>query len=385
MSNLNFFRVMNKFSGVSLVESPIVLTCALELANFDLDPVSNKNFDNFKAYGSTYFSRIALSYEYSGTSDIYIHNLYAGWYPTGSFTPPYDQQIYQFSHTESLSTNALPNLSLMEPFTSSINSTSSFSLPMNTMGSGLSPSAIAFSTIQVPHAGSLIHFGSNSSSKSYIIQYDLDTNYDVTTLNTASREVIELRKLTASQNNSVLQTSYNNDGSQIYQITQNNEGNISPYNHWTILHVIDLSTPYDLSSYNSSNTSSYILENELSNLSGPYPSTDSNKVNVSTFNSYNINIAAYTSSMYYTNTDTNTVIKFRINSDRSLSNEELLTVNDFPMEIRYSAPTTYLDSSYNYQNFFISNSLGPYNETVNINRTSSCLAPYDLFAGILPA
>ena len=385
MSNLNFFRVMNKFSGVTFVSGPPVLTCALELANFDLDPVSNKNFDNFKAYSPTYFSRIAVASTASGYQDYYIHNLYAGWYPTGSLTAPYEQLIYQFSETSSRASSPLPNLSAMQPFTSSVNGTSSFNLPGNTMNQGgINSQPIFFSTIQVPHTGSLIHFGAGGGSKEYIFQYDLDTNFDVTTLNTASRVYQELRQLTGG-GNSVLQTSYNEDGSQMYQIQQNSEGNQSPYNHWTILHVMDLSTPYDLNSYNSSNTSSYILENELSNLSGPYPSVDSNSVDVSTFHHYNINNSVWTSSMYYTNEVTSKVIKFKVNSNRSLSNEELLTVNDFPTEIRYSAPTTYFDpQDTSYQGFFISNSLGPYDVSVNINRTSSCLAPYNLYAGTAP-
>ena len=381
MSNLNFFRVMNKFSGVTFVSGPPVLTCSLELANFDLDPVSNKNFDNFKAYASTYFSRIAVASTASGFEDYYIHNLYAGWYPTGSLTAPYEQLIYQFSETSSRASSPLPNLSAMQPFTSSVNGTSSFSLPGDTMKQGISSNPIFFQTIQVPNTGSLIHFGAASVNTDYLFQYDLDTNFDVTTLNTASRVYEELRQLTASFAH-ILQTSYNNDGSQMYQIQQNYEGNISPFNHWTILHVIDLSTPYDLSSYNSSNTSSYILENELSNLSGPYPSDDSNFVEVSTLNG--INNTIWTSSMYYTNYINDTVIKFRINSDRSLSNEESLTVNDFPMQIRYTAPTSYLDANINYNSFFVSNSLGPYDESSNINRTSSCLAPYSVNTGIFP-
>ena len=89
--------------------------------------------------------------------------------------------------------------------------------------------------------------------------------------------------------------------------------------------------------------------------------------------------------MYYTNYVDDTVVKFKVNSNRSLSNEELLTVNDFPMQIRYSAPTTYFDpQDASYQGFFISNSLGPYDVSVNVNRTSSCLAPYNLYAGFPP-
>lgn len=385
MSNINFFRVMNKFSGFAgtiIPPSPPVLTCALELANFDLDPVSNKNFDNFRAYSQTYFSRIAVASTASGFEDYYIHNLYAGWYPTGSITAPYEQLIYQFSETSSRASSPLPNLSAMQPFTSSVNNTSSFRLPGDTMRQGgIDSQPIFFQTIQVPNTGSLIHFGAASNSTDYLFQYDLDTNFDVTTLNTASRVYEELRLLTASQAN-ILQTSYNANGSQMYQIQQNSEGNISPFNHWTILHVIDLSTPYDLSSYNSSNTSSYILENELSNLSGPYPSDDSNFVEVSTLNKRNDSNQVWTSSMYYTNYINDTVIKFRINSDRSLSNEESLTVNDFPMQIRYSAPATYEDYNTNeFKAFFVSNSLGPYNVSVNVNRTSSCLAPYNMNAG----
>lgn len=386
MSNINFFRVMNKISGIAgtiIPPSPPVLTCALELANFNLDPVSNKNFDNFKSYTRTYFSRIAVASTSSGFEDYVIHNLYAGWYPTGSLSAPYEQLIYQFNQTESSATNPLPDLSAMQPFTSSVNSTSSFNLPGDTMRQGLGPiQPIFFQTIQVPNTGSLIHLGSTNASTNYIFQYDLDTNCDITTLNTASRVYQELRQLTASSRY-ILQTSYNEDGSQMYQIQQNSEGNISPFNQWTILHVIDLSTPYDLSSYNSSNTSSYILENELSNLSGPYPSTDANKVDVSTVygqdSSFNV-----TTSMYYTNEDTSKVIKFKINSDRSLSNEELLTINDFPMNIRYSSPEYILDTNTHYKQLLISNSLGPYNETVNVNRTSSCLAPYFVDMGLAP-
>ena len=386
MSNINFFRVMNKFSGITGESpSPPVLTCALELANFNLDPVTNKNFNNFRSWQKTYFSKIAVASIASGYQDYYIHNLYAGWYPTGSIPSPYEQLIYQFSETSSRASSPLPNLSAMQPFTSSVNGTSSFNLPGNIMNQGgVNSQPIFFSTIQVPHTGSLIHFGAGGGSKEYIFQYDLDTNFDVTTLNTASRVYQELRQLTGG-GNSVLQTSYNEDGSQMYQIQQNSEGNQTPYNHWTILHVMDLSTPYDLNSYNSSNTSSYILENELFNLSGPYPSVDSNFVEVSTLNHYNINNSVWTSSMYYTNYVDDTVVKFKVNSNRSLSNEELLTVNDFPMQIRYSAPTTYFDpQDTSYQGFFISNSLGPYDVSVNINRTSSCLAPYNLNAGFPP-
>lgn len=388
MSNINFFRIMNKFSGFAgtiIPPSPPVLTCALELANFDLDPVSNKNFDNFKAFASTYFSRIAVASTASGFEDYYIHNLYAGWYPTASLSAPYQQLIYQFSETSSRASSPLPNLSAMSPFTSSINGTSSFNLPGDTMRQGNNNvPPIFFQTIQVPNTGSLIHFGAASAFTDYLFQYDLDTNFDVTTLNTASRVYEELRQLTASSAH-ILQTSYNNDGSQMYQIQQNYEGNISPFNHWTILHVIDLSTPYDLDSYNSSNTSSYILENELGALASSYPSSDSNFVDVSTLNHYNINNSVWTSSMYYTNYVDDTVVKFRINSDRSLNNIESLTVNDFPMQIRYSAPTTYFDpQDTSYQGFFVSNSLGPYGGSVNINRTSSCLAPYNLDAGSAP-
>ena len=83
MSNINFFRVMNKFSGITGESpSPPVLTCALELANFNLDPVTNKNFNNFKSYGQTYFSGIAVASTASGFEDYHVHNLYAGWYPT---------------------------------------------------------------------------------------------------------------------------------------------------------------------------------------------------------------------------------------------------------------------------------------------------------------
>lgn len=381
MSNLNFFRVMNKFSGVTFVSGPPVLTCALELADFDLDPVSNKNFDNFKSYSQTYFSRIAVASTASGYQDYYIHNLYAGWYPTGSLTAPFEQLIYQFSETSSRASSPLPNLSAMQPFTSSVNSTSSFNLPGDTMKQDITSAPIFFQTIQVPNTGSLIHFGAASNSTDYLFQYALDTNFDVTTLNTASRIYTELRQLTASSAH-ILQTSYNNDGSQMYQIQQNSEGNVSPFYHWTILHVIDLSIPYDLDSYNSSNTSSYILENELGTLASSYPSSDSNFVEVSTLNELHINNATWTSSMYYTNYVDDAVVKFRINSDRSLSNIESLTVNDFPMQIRYTAPTTYQDTNdFEYKSFFVSNSLGPYNESVNINRTSSCLAPYSVTSG----
>ena len=168
----------------------------------------------------------------------------------------------------------------------------------------------------------------------------------------------------------------------MYQVQQNSEGNVSPYYHWTILHVIDLSIPYDLDSYNSSNTSSYILENELGTFASSYPSSDANFVDVSTLNE--INNVTWTSSMYYTNYVDNTVTKFRINSDRSLSNIESLTANDFPMQIRYTAPRSYLDANINYNSFFVSNSLGPYDESANINRTSSCLAPYSVNTGIAP-
>ena len=67
MSNINFFRVMNKFSGVTgELPSPPVLTCALELANFNLDPVTNKNFNNFRSWQKTYFSKIAVASTASG-------------------------------------------------------------------------------------------------------------------------------------------------------------------------------------------------------------------------------------------------------------------------------------------------------------------------------
>jgi hypothetical protein len=160
MSNINFFRVMNKSS---ILPSPPVLTCALELADFNLDPVSNKNFDNFKSYSKTYFSRIAVASTASGFEDYYIHNLYAGWFPTASLSAPYQQLIYQFSQTESNAINPLPDLSAMQPFTSSVNSTSSFDLPGDTMKQGIDSQPIFFQTIQVPNTGSLIHFGAASN------------------------------------------------------------------------------------------------------------------------------------------------------------------------------------------------------------------------------
>ena len=388
MSNWNFFRLRMNINGESPTPptpSPPVLSCGLELADFNLDPITHKNFANFRSYTKTYFSRIAIGsedYTFNDPNYEQQHYLYAGWYPTGSLVAPFEQLIYQFEHNQNINTEGItPNLSSMTVYTSSVNNTSSFRLPGNTMrqdGNGyIDTQPIFFQTIQVPHTGSKIHFGAISAIKPYVFQYDLDTDFDVTTLNTASRVYEELRQLTAS-GNKIKQTSYNGDGSQMYQITENNDGFNIPYNHWTILHVMDLSTPYDLNSYNSSNTSSYILENELSNLSGPYPNVDSNKVDVSTFNYYDETNSLWVSSMYYTNSETEKIIKFRINPNRSLSNEELLTTNDFPMAINYSNPKVYSDPTGNESDssFFIRNTLLPYNETVNVNRTSSCLAPY---------
>ena len=368
------------------------LECGLQLADYEnlLYPFSEsslgiKEFGNFKNYGSSYYSKYGLAYSQSG--DIQTHFLYAGWYPTGSFTSPYDQKIFQFVYSSS-ENSTVPEIADFTPFTSSINTHSFYTITGETMGSGLSGvSALFFQTVQVPPDGSgiKVHFAAQDSSRHFVLQYNLSSQYDITTLLTASREHRQIRNLTGSNLNiagAIKQTSYGYTGSHLYQITTNTNGNDSPYPTWTILTVFSLSTPYDLGS--SGATASYILENELgiSNYNG----AEEELVNVTKFEDAYDGDDNYTSSFFYTNKNTNVIKKFRINPDGSLSNVEQPDLNAFPMQINYVSPYLYQNyTDVSYRNFFISNSLAPESSSgLNENRTGSCLAGYSRFLGHIP-
>jgi len=366
------------------------LECGLQLADFEnlLYPFSEsslgiKEFGNFKNYGSSYYSKFGLAYSQSSNSQ--SHFLYAGWYPTGSFTSPYDQKIFQFVYSSSEDTT-VPEIADFTPFTSSINTHSFYTITGETMGSGL-PAALFFQTIQLPPDGGIkVHFAAQDSSRHFVLQYNLSSQYDITTLLTASRQHRQIRNLTGSNLNiagAIKQTSYGYTGSHLYQITTNSNGNDSPYPTWTILTVFELSTQYDLGS--SGVTSSYILENELG--ISNYNSAEEELVNVSKVEErYDGSLDSFTSSFYYTNKNTNVIKKFRINRDRSLSNVEQPDLNAFPMQINYVSPVIYADySDVRYENFAISNSLAPESSSgLNENRTGSCLAPYSIELGNIP-
>ena len=381
MSNINFFRVLQS-GGVGSEPEPPVLTCALQLGDFSLGSGNGYAYQDFKFYGPTYFSDLAIgSTTRGGSPNSQSHYLYTGWWPT-SFTSPYPQKIFQFEQTNTIFTGSTaPDLSAMTVYTSSVNNTNYFQLNASTMGSGLSQNFRAFQTMQVPNTGSLIIFMAQDPDFRTLIQYDLDTKFDITTLNTASRETADIRRLTGS-GHYIKQTSFNEDGTQLYQYMTDVEGNISPFYSWVVLHVIDLSTPYDLSSYSSATTSSYILNNELSNMEPKFLSSDKSSMNTSTIFDYST--SGYTNQIFKDEIN-GTTIKFRVNSNRTISNEELISNSAFPDKITYSSPKIYPNfSTIKYEQLFVSNSLSPESYNNNVNRTGSCLAPYLNDAGWVP-
>ena len=376
MSNINFFRVLQSGGVGSEPEpEPPVPTCALQLGDFSLGTGNEYAYQDFKFYGSTFFSDYAVgSTTIGGSPNSQSHYLYTGWWPT-SFTSPYPQKIFQFEQTNTIFTGSTaPDLSAMTVYTSSVNNTNYFQLNASTMGSGLSQNFRAFQTMQVPNTGSLIIFMTGYTNNiRTLIQYDLDTKFDITTLNTASRETAEIRVLTGSSTNSIKQTSFNEDGSQLYQYMVN-VGNTTPSPAWLVLHVIDLSTPFDLSSYSSATTSSYILNNELSNMEPEFLYLDKSSINTSTIFDYNT--SGYTNQIFKDEIN-GTTIKFRVNSNRTISHEELISNSAFPDKITYSSPKIYPNNTtFKYEQLFVSNSLAPESYNNNVNRTGSCLAPY---------
>ena len=382
MSNINFFRVMAK--GNSIEPQPPVLTCALQLGDFSLGSGNGYAYQDFRFYGATFFSDYAIgSTTPGGSPTSQSHYLYTGWWPTGTLTSPYPQKIFQFEQTNTnFDGSTAPDLSAMTVYTSSVNNTNYFQLNASTMGSELSQNFRAFQTMQVPNTGSLIIFmAAVQSFVRTLIQYDLDTNFDITTLNTASRETADIRRLTGSTSY-IKQTSFNQDGTQLYQYMIDSESNISPFYAWAVLHVIDLSTPYDLSSYSSATTSSYILNNELSNMEPKFLYSDKSSMNTSTI--FDVNTYGYTNQIFKDEIN-GTTIKFRVNSNRTISNEELISNSAFPDKITYSSPKIYPNySTIKYEQLFVSNSLAPESYNSNIDRTGSCLAPYLGDAGWVP-
>lgn len=376
MANVNFFRVMQNFTTNDGGSSPI-LTCGLQLANFNLDPVSHKDYNNFRSYGKSYFNNLALGFKDNGDGNA-THFLYTSWYPTGSAAQT-NQMIYQFQSSQTSETP--PDLSTFTPFTSSINGTSSFSLPTNIMGSGMSPAFLAINSIQVPHTGSKVLFHAQSSNKCFIVEYNLDTAYDITSLDTASRKTREIAKLTGSSIQTD-QISFGYTGSHLYVVNANLNGNTFPYDHWRTLTIFHLATPYDL--FSSTFTSSFNISDELS--LNPVDTLSTNNVNVSTLlKGEDYNFTAHTSSFFYTDSNTEKVYTFRIDFNHNIHDKDELDLGAFPQGISYSSPRQYYNfTSYKFENMFISNSLAPFAQTTNVNRTGSCLASYVTQSGQIP-
>ena len=203
----------------------------------------------------------------------------------------------------------------------------------------------------------------------------------MTTLNSSSRKIREIAKLTGSSGTVGDQIAFGYTGSHLYQFTRNSDGNNSPYPNWTVCTIFHLATQYEM--WSSTHTSSFIVEDVLE--LEPYPSADRQHVNctaipMSASDSYGY-IAS--SSFFYTNYVENYVAKFDVKRDGSVNNSSItiLDKSDFPSHIHYIAPYDYgrIDGDGASQfGFMISRSLSPNSGTSNNNveRTGSCLSPY---------
>jgi hypothetical protein len=190
MANQNFFRVMQggTWQVTSEADWP-VLTCQLELGDFaTATPAQFPNYQSFKNYSGLYHQQQAINSRYDGGDASLVHYMYTSWWGTSSFSDgaPYKQLVYQYMYSSSDST--APNLGSFELWQSPTNNTASLTLNAATLGSGLSPAFGAIQSIQVPDTGSVVQFGvRQGSALSNITQYQLNSNFDITTLNTSTR------------------------------------------------------------------------------------------------------------------------------------------------------------------------------------------------------
>ena len=387
MSNINFFRVLQNFTANAEADTDWpTLTCSLELGDFSAAGTGHifPNYSSFKNYGGLYHQQTAIGSRYPGDGNM-VHYMYTSWFGTSSFSDgsPYKQLVYQFMMSQS--DDRPPDISNFEKWVSPTKNTASLSLSMATIGSVPSnignPNFASIQAIQVPNTGSLAYFTVINYAKTYITQYDLDTNFDMTTLNSSSRKIREIAKLTGSSGTVGDQIAFGYTGSHLYQFTRNSDGNNSPYPNWTVCTIFHLATQYEM--WSSTHTSSFIVEDVLE--LEPYPSADRQHVNctaipMSASDSYGY-IAS--SSFFYTNYVENYVAKFDVKRDGSVNNSSItiLDKSDFPSHIHYIAPYDYgrIDGDGASQfGFMISRSLSPNSGTSNNNveRTGSCLSPY---------
>jgi hypothetical protein len=388
MSNINFFRVLQNFTANAEAETVWpTLTCSLELGDFSTAGTGHifPNYSSFYNYGGLYHQQTAIGSRYPGDGNM-VHYMYTSWFGTSSISdgPPYKQLVYQFMMSQS--DNRPPDISNFEKWVSPTKNTASLSLSLTTIGSVPSnignPNFASIQAIQVPNTGSLAYFTVKNYSKTYITQYDLDTNFDMTTLNSSSRKIREIAKLTASSGNIGDQIAFGYTGSHLYQFTRNRDGNNSPYPTWTVCTVFHLATPYEM--WSSTHTSSFIVEDILE--LGPYPSADTQHVNCTAMpisSSTEPENGLVSSSFFYTNYVNDYVANFTVKPDGAVNNSSITTlgVSDFPSHIHYIAPYNYGridDDGASQFGFMISRSLSPNSGTSNLNqeRTGSCLSPY---------
>ena len=387
MSNINFFRVLQNFTATS--DQDMVwptLTCSLELGDFSAAGAGNifPNYSSFKNYGGLYHQQTAIGSRYPGDGNM-VHYMYTSWFGTSSFSDgsPYKQLVYQFMTSQS--DNRPPNISNFEKWVSPTKNTASLTLDMATIGTVPSnigtPNFAAIQAIQVPHTGSLAYFTVVNYAKTYIAQYDLDTKFDMTTLNSGSRKIREIAKLTSSLGNIGDQIAFGYTGSHLYQFTRNRDGNTAPYPYWTVCTVFHLATQYEM--WSSTHTSSFIVEDALE--LGPYPSVDRQHVNCTVIPMSSSNSSGYiaSSSFFYTNYVENYVRKFDVGIDGTVNNSSITALNpsDFPSHIHYIAPGDYGridDEGASQFGFMISRSLSPNSPDNNSNqeRTGSCLSTF---------
>ena len=388
MSNINFFRVLQNFTANAEADTDWpTLTCSLELGDFSAAGAGNifPNYSSFKNYGGLYHQQTAIGSRYQDDNNM-VHYMYTSWFGTSSFSDgsPYKQLVYQFMMSQS--DNRPPDISNFEKWVSPTKNTASLTLDMATIGSVPfnigTPNFASIQAIQVPHTGSLAYFTVINYANAYIAQYDLDTKFDMTTLDSGSRKIRRIAKLTASSGTVGDQIAFGYTGSHLYQFTRNSDGNNSPYPNWTVCTIFHLATQYEM--WSSTHTSSFIVEDVLG--IGPYPSADRQHVNCTAIPMSASNSSGYivSSSFFYTNYVENYVAKFDVKRDGEVNNSSItiLDKSDFPSHIHYIAPYDYgrieLEEGASQFGFMISRSLSPNSGTSNNNveRTGSCLSPY---------
>tara|TARA_B100000902_G_scaffold104039_1_gene106272 strand:+ start:7487 stop:8668 length:1182 start_codon:yes stop_codon:yes gene_type:complete len=384
MANQNFFRVMQ--GGTWQVSSEAdwpVLTCQLELGDFaTATPAQFPNYQSFKNYSGLYHQQQAINSRYNGNDGSLVHYMYTSWWGTSSFSDgsPYKQLVYQYMYSSSDST--APNLGSFEPWQSPTNNTASLTLNAATLGSGLSPAFGAIQSIQVPDTGSVVQFGvRQGSALSNITQYQLNSNFDITTLNTSTRHVRRIAAVTQSLTKNVDQISFGYTGSHLYQFHREVDFTAENSPTWTCCTIFHLSRPYDLAS--STSTSSFCIEEELGIDS--YPFENVSKVNCTVVNisqsNYGYPFQWASSSFFYVNSANDYVRSFIVNRAGNIEGSVVtLSPSDFPREIHYVSPFTYQNNNtYQYTQLMVSRSLSPIdsnNINHNVERTGSCMSPY---------